>query len=101
MLLSLAHDLADINLQLFLPVFHGVVGVWEASAGAPGDDYDHDYGQFGKTEVETRGKFCRIIEIANLQAKVWEVRRGGRLSLSRSWPSSNYLESVCQKKNKT
>ena len=37
MLLSLAHDLADINLQLFLPVFHGVVGVWEASAGVPGE----------------------------------------------------------------
>ena len=54
----------------------------------------------GETEVETRGKFCRIIEIANLQAKVWEVRRGGRLSLSRSWPSSNYLESVCQKKTR-
>ena len=37
MLLSLAYDLADINLQLFLPVFHGVVGVWEASAGVPGE----------------------------------------------------------------
>ena len=36
MLLSLAHDLADINLQLSLPVFHGVVEVWEASAGGPG-----------------------------------------------------------------
>ena len=37
MLLSLSHDLADINLQLFLPVFHCVVEVWEASAGAPGE----------------------------------------------------------------
>ena len=37
MLLSLAHDLADINSQLFLPAFHGVAGVWEASAGAPGE----------------------------------------------------------------
>ena len=37
MLLSLAHDLADINLQLFLPVFHCVVEVWEASAGVPGE----------------------------------------------------------------
>ena len=54
MLLSLAYDLADINLQLFLPVFHGVVGVWEASAGAPGDDYDHDYGQFGEARLRLR-----------------------------------------------
>ena len=54
MLLSRAHDLADINLQLFLPVFHGVVGVWEASAGAPGDDYDHDYGQFGEARLRLR-----------------------------------------------
>ena len=54
---------------------------------------------FGEeTEVETWGT-ARIINIVNLQAKVWEVRRGGRLSLSRSWPSSNYLESVCQKKH--
>ena len=37
MLLSLAHYLANINLQLFLPVFHCVVEVWEASAGAPGE----------------------------------------------------------------
>ena len=54
MLLSLAHDLADINLQLFLPVFHGVVGVWEASAGAPDNDYDHDYGQFGEKRLRLR-----------------------------------------------